>query len=312
MLTWGPAPALAEPTIDHLGIHVWRESDSDFGGFSGLELSDDGKRYWALSDRGTIRWGSVDRDSQGRIKRLTTAGRARLQDSEGTKLKPGYLGDSEGLAIAANGDIFVSFEGLDRIARFDTPDSAAIPIPRTKDFKLLRRNAGLEALAITPQGDLLAIPEAWDEAAPGFPVWRLRNNEWSTPFSIPRDQRWAIVGADVGPDGMLYILERDFRGVLGFVSRVRRFAMSEDALGPAEVLLESLPMQYDNLEGIAAWRDAQGIRITLISDDNFLFFQRTELVEFRVRDSAPVAADQTQLSGKVVTSGANGAAVQTN
>ena len=86
------------------------------------------------------------------------------------------------------------------------------------------------------------------------------------------------------------MLERDFRGLLGFSSRVRRYAMSDDALGPPELLIQSVPLQYDNLEGIAVWQDAQGIRITLISDDNFFFVQRTELVEFRVRERVPSSA----------------------
>ena len=48
------------------------------------------------------------------------------------------------------------------------------------------------------------------------------------------------------------------------------------------LLLESTTLQYDNLEGIAVWKDGLGIRITMISDDNFLPVQRTELVEYRV------------------------------
>ena len=299
ILAAGPAPAQPVPgspapvaapvppvVVDQLGTYLWRESDADFGGFSGLEMSDNGARYWALSDRGTIRWGSVERDSQGRIARLTTAGKARLQDSKGGKLKPGYLGDAEGLAIDAQARIFVSFEGLDRVARFDDPDQPATPLPKAPPFASLRRNAGLEALAITPAGDLLVIPEDWAESDPGFPVWRFRGGAWSTAYRLPRDPRWAPVGADVGPDGKLYVLERDFRGLMGFASRVRRYAMTDDALGPPELLIQSVPMQYDNLEGIAVWADAQGIRITLISDDNFLFVQRTELVEFRIRESS--------------------------
>ncbi|SDW44418.1 esterase-like activity of phytase family protein [Paracoccus sanguinis] len=289
------APAAEAPIVEPLGAFVWRNGDEDFGGFSGLELSDDGSRYWALSDRGTLRWGSIDRDGQGRIVRLTTAGSARLQDSRGRKLKPGYLGDAEGLAIDAEGRIFVSFEGLDRIARFDDPDQPAVVVPRAPAFRALKRNAGLEALAVTPSGDLLTMPEDWREEDQGdgssFPVWRFRNGAWSTPYRLPRDPRWAPVGADVGPDGKLYVLERDFRGVLGFSSRVRRFALSEDRLGPPELLLESIPLQYDNLEGIAVWADGQGIRVTMISDDNFLFVQQTQLVEFRVRErpGAPAA-----------------------
>jgi len=277
------APTQADITVEYLGTHVWREADEDFGGFSGIELSADGRSYTALSDRGTVRWGSIFRDSQGRIRSLSTAGRARLQDSSGTKLVPGYLGDAEGLAIDAEGRMFVSFEGLDRIARFDDPDGPATRIPPAPEFRSLIRNAGLEALAATPEGDLLTMPERWDSPEPLTPVWRFRDGAWSTAFHLPRDEGWAPVGADVGPDGKLYVLERDFRGLRGFASRVRRYAMDDDGIGPPEPILESSLMQFDNLEGIAVWEDGQGIRLTMISDDNFLFVQRTELVEYRVR-----------------------------
>ena len=284
-LAWGlSAPAHAAALIvDYLGTHVWTGADEDFGGFSGIEMSADGRSYTALSDRATVRWGSIERDSQGRIRSLSTAGRARLQDSSGTKLKPGYLGDAEGLAIDAEGRMYVSFEGLDRIARFDDPDRPAERIPPAPAFKGLVRNAGLEALAVTPEGDILTMPEQWESSPPMTPVWRFRDGTWSTAFRLPRDGVWAPVGADVGPDGKLYVLERDFRGLRGFASRVRRYAMENDKIGPPEHILTTSLMQFDNLEGIAVWADGQGIRITMISDDNFLFVQRTELVEYRVR-----------------------------
>ena len=284
-LAWGlSAPAHAAALIvDYLGTHVWTGADEDFGGFSGIEMSADGRSYTALSDRATVRWGSIERDSQGRIRSLSTAGRARLQDSSGTKLKPGYLGDAEGLAIDAEGRMYVSFEGLDRIARFDDPDRPAERIPAAPAFKGLVRNAGLEALAVTPEGDILTMPEQWESSPPMTPVWRFRDGTWSTAFRLPRDGVWAPVGADVGPDGKLYVLERDFRGLRGFASRVRRYAMDGDSVGPPEHILTTSLLQFDNLEGIAVWADGQGIRITMISDDNFLFVQRTELVEYRVR-----------------------------
>lgn len=285
-LAAGPSSAAAA-SVDYLGTFVWRGSDADFGGFSGLELDEAGGRYTALSDRGTVRWGSVDRDGQGRIRALTTAGTARLQDSGGNKLRAGYLGDAEGLAIDAQGRLFVSFEGLDRIARFDTPDSPAVRIPPAPQFRRLRPNAGLEALAVTPDGDILTIPEAWPAPAGkdgGFPVLRRSGDAWTVPFRIPRSGPFVPVGADVGPDGRLYLLERAFKGVQGFASRVRRFDMTPDSLSAGEVLIETGFLRHDNLEGLAVWRDAQGIRLTMISDDNFLFVQRTELVEYRVRD----------------------------
>ena len=52
-----------------------------------------------------------------------------------------------------------------------------------------------------------------------------------------------------------------------------------------DVLRRQKVVDIKELElGIAVWEDGQGIRITMISDDNFLFLQRTELVEYRIRD----------------------------
>ena len=93
------------------------------------------------------------------------------------------------------------------------------------------------------------------------------------------------MGADVGPDGRLYLLERNFRGLLGFRSRVRRFGLGPDGITSTEELLSTGTLQYDNLEGISVWDDGLGIRLTMISDDNFLPVQRTELVEYRVTDT---------------------------
>ena len=282
-LLWaGPAAAVQ---VEHVGTFVWRvPGDPDFGGFSGLEVSQDGSRYWALSDRAVLRWGSIERDEAGRIRAMTTAGQARLKDGKGRPLKPGYKGDSEGLAVAEDGTIFVSFEGLNRVDRYDDPDSPATRLPIPSGFRDWPVNAGLEALAITDDGTLLTLPERSGAHDRPFPIWRLRDGVWDQPWSLPRTDRWLPVGADIGPDGRFYLLERDFLGILGFANRVRRFILTEDGLQDAELLLQSAPLQYDNLEGIAVWEDAQGLRLTLISDDNFLLLQRTELVEYRVRD----------------------------
>ena len=212
------------------------------------------------------------------------SGRAPLQDSKGTPLRPGRLGDSEGLAIGRDGTIWISFEGLDRIARYDDVDRPAIRVPVPPDWARIQVNEGFEALAITPDGALLTLPEYAPKGG-DFPVWRYRDHHWDQPYTIHADPEWQAVGADVGPDGRLYLLERNFRGLLGFRSRVRRFGLGPDGITSTEELLSTGTLQYDNLEGISVWDDGLGIRLTMISDDNFLPVQRTELVEYRVTDT---------------------------
>lgn len=275
-----PASAM---TLDYVGTFVWTGAETSFGGFSGVEISPDGTAFHALTDRAHLYWGSIERDSQGVIRSLNVAGRAHLKDSKGAPLPPGYTGDSEGLAIGGDGTLWISFEGFDRIARHDGPDAPAIPLPPPPRLPGMRLNAGLEALAFQ-DGTLYAVPERSGAADRPFPVLTLRDGLWGEAGAIRRDPRWLPVGADFGPDGRFYLLERDFRGILGFASRVRRMRLTEDGPQDEEILLTTRPLQYDNLEGLAVWHDGQGIRLTMISDDNFLLLQRTELVEYRLRD----------------------------
>ena len=275
-----PAPAAS---LDYVGTFVWSGDGDSFGGFSGIELNADGRSFHALTDRAHLYWGSIDRDSQGVIRAMNIAGRVHLKDSKGIPLPPGYTGDSEGLAIGEDGRIWISFEGLDRVARYDDPDARATALRPPPKGPGMGLNSGLEALAIR-DGTPYAVPERSGAEDRPFPILTFRDNRWDQTGEIRRDPRWLPVGADFGPDGWFYLLERDFQGILGFASRVRRMQLTDDGPRNEEILLTTRALQYDNLEGLAVWHDGQGIRLTMISDDNFLFVQRTELVEYRLRD----------------------------
>lgn len=279
------APAHAGAVLDYVGTYVWSDGDASFGGFSAIEISPDGTGFHALTDRSHLYWGRVERDAQGLVRGMALAGRAHLRDSAGQRLPPGYTGDSEGIAIGPDGRIHISFEGLDRVATYDSPDAAATRLPRPPQLPGMGTNSGLEALAIR-DGTLFAVPERSKNEATPFTVLAF-DGEWHEYAQIRRDPRWLAVGADFGPDGWFYLLERDFRGILGFATRVRRMQLTPGVVQDDQILLETRPLQYDNLEGISVWDDGTGIRITMISDDNFLFLQRTEVVEYRLRDIPP-------------------------
>ena len=272
----GAAPAWAEAVF--LQSFIWRMEDENFGGFSGLELSQDGESFVALSDRGHITEGRLLREG-GRIVGVEAAPLRRLGNGEGGPLAQNRS-DAEGLAVAPDGERFLSFEGVARLRTETGPEGRPALLPRHPDFTRMQSNSSLEALAIGPDGALYTIPERSGRMDRPFPVYRLKDGEWQIPFVLPRVGPFLVAGADIGPDGMLYVLERDFTGV-GFRSRVRRFGL--DGSGGA-VVLETGTAVHDNLEGIAVWRDAEGLRITMISDDNFRWFQRTEFVEYRLTD----------------------------
>lgn len=269
---------------------VWKLPDREFGGFSGLKFYDNGRRFVTQSDRGTVWRGVIERDATDRIIGVTrTSGPVWLHASNG-RLLLRWEADAEGLALAPGGGIYVSFEGenLARVAYYATDDASAKVLPRPLAFDAFQRNSSLETLAIDAHGTLYTMPERSGGQTTPFPVWRYRDGKWDQPFAIPRDDTWLTVDADFGPDGRFYLLERDFWGLLGFRTRVRVFDIAEDSISGGEVLVETSAGTHDNLEGLAVWRDRQGaIRLTMISDDNQVFFQRTEFVEYRLRPEKP-------------------------
>ena len=95
-----------------------------------------------------------------------------------------------------------------------------------------------------------------------------------------------MTGADIGPDGALYLLERRIT-LAGFMSRVRRFSLSAPQLEtPIEgtVVYQSSPGKHGNLEGLSVWLDrSQNLRLLMIADDNQMIFQRGEIVEVTLR-----------------------------
>lgn len=271
-----------ESRTEYLGRHVWRSTAPGFGGLSGLEVSSDGTRFWAISDRGRLYAGRLER-KDGRITGLANVRAWPLRDTEGRIMK-GPRADAEGLAVAPDGRIFIAFEGLHRVWWYRRPGGRAAWLPRPPAFRRLVGNASLEALAITPSGAILAIPEKWSGTESGIPVFRFAAGAWELPFTVPRrGSRFRPVGADVGPDGRLYLLERAFNGIFGFATRVRSFRLGRSHLSDERVELVTATGTHDNLEGIAVWRDETGaIRLLMISDDNQKFFQTTELVEYRL------------------------------
>lgn len=266
-----------------INSYVWRLADDAFGGFSAIELSADGSRLVALSDRAMLIAGEISRDEAGRILAVRGGQLRPLRLAETGARLTGRRADSEGLAIAPNGAAFVSFENRARVARIDLATGLTEDIESPRNFARLPSNGALEAVAAGPGPTLYAVPE--DTSARRIPVFRWRDGVWDGDLSLPRRGSFKPVAADIGPDGRFYLLERDFRPLGGFASRLRRFDLSEAALS-GEVTLFTTPFGlHDNLEGLSVWRDAKGVlRATMISDDNFLFVQQTQIVEYHLPD----------------------------
>ncbi len=275
-------PAIAQ-SATYLSSFSWASEDDNFGGFSGLEVSDDGTKFWAVTDRGFAASGRIIRDDAGQITGVSADLMTPIMFlDKGTPLPDDYT-DAEGLARSRSGGLFVSFEGVARVRGLTTDKFETRLIPGPRDFENLQINSGLEALAVGPDDALYMVPERSGRLTRPFPVYRVQNRDWDIPFHLPRRGQFLPVGADFGPDGRLYLLERHFLGIPGFLNRVRVFTLANDRVTGEATLFETPIPVHDNLEGIAVWRDTQGlIRLTMISDDNFNIFQRTEFVEYRL------------------------------
>ncbi len=257
--------------------YVWHDRASWFGGLSGAEVSADGQFLVIITDRGRVMEAEIIRED-GVVVGLNIIHSVALRDADGKLLaKPDT--DAEGLAIGADGQAFVSFESPHRVAMLDKSNGTTQPLISAPEFSALIENRGLETLAISPDGTLMTLPEA--TRTDFFPIYAYVDDGWQVTAQIPKRGPFVPVGADFDANGLLYLLERTVTP-LGFRSRIRRFDLTAPELGE-KTLLQTLPAQYDNLEAISVWQNNAGETcLTLISDDNFLPIQETQVLEFVV------------------------------
>lgn len=277
-------PASAEPTVEHLVTYIWDRPEHYFGGWSAIEVADGGKNFVAIGDNAQTYEGEFVRD----VDTITDVVRrpvGALTDVDGVEFFRKDVedaNDSEGLAVLSDGRMAVSFERKHRILIYDQSGQAEhVDLPR--EVWGVSENGGVEALATDANDRLIAIPESVPDGVPGFPIWRLEESGWTTLGHIAHSQGFRPVGADVAPDGTLFVLERAFHAI-GFQNRVRAFDL--DAISPEGTLIWTAPLRaFDNLEGLSVWQDDTGaVRLTMISDDNNLFLQETQIVEFRLTE----------------------------
>lgn len=261
-------PALAQPVL----LSDIEFAPNGVGGLSALELNSDGTTFHVLADRGQILTGTLLRDGD-RISGYTVQSAAPIRDTAGRSVT-GRNADSEGIAIRTDGRIFVSFERNHRIWAYDAANGAALVYTPAADFARLPNNQGLEALAIAPNGHLIAIPEANTGPVPIYDY----GTEWQIAQTIPVPRGYHVTGADFGPDGLLYLLERRFTG-LSFSTRLTRVGPT----GEYQLILATPLGTHGNLEGLSVWRDQSGrLRATMVSDNNESIFTRSQLVEYAI------------------------------
>ncbi|MEE8443815.1 MAG: esterase-like activity of phytase family protein [Alphaproteobacteria bacterium] len=258
-----------------------------FGGLSGLAASPDGRRLIFVTDRGDWITATPRHDGGGRLIGLDRAETGALIGPDG--LVPGGKRNRDAESIARlDGGYVVSFEHRHRLWRyratatpFAAPPTAILAPAALYDAP---PNGGIEALAALGDGRLFALAEKFPRDRPYLRGWIWTRGLWRG-FRWRREGLFHPSGAVLLPGGDLLVLERRFTFLGGFAARLVRLdpaAIKPGALVTGrEIARIEPPLIEENFEGIAALRaPGGGIRLYLISDDNFHPLQRTILVQF--------------------------------
>jgi hypothetical protein len=296
-----PIPALLprEPDRRRFGRLTFRggleltSDDSEFGGWSGLWRSGDGRQLVAISDRANWLTASVQEEG-GRLLALSDATIAPMLGPEGLPLRGTRGFDTEALAMA-EGMAYVGIERVHEVRRFawarDGVRARGTPVPVPPEIGQLPFNESLEALGSPSAphplaGSLVAIAERAREGDDAPTRGWVLNGSRPFSFEVARSHGFDITDIGFLPNGEALLLERRFRLAIGVACRIRRLApdvFRPDARVDGEVIFEAdRGYEIDNMEGVAVHRDPRSGEtvLTLISDNNFSFLQRTLLLEF--------------------------------
>lgn len=260
--------------------------DAAFGGWSGMEVLEDG-RVIAVSDAGSWLSARLQFNDEGVLVGLTETRMALMRDEHGAPFENKEAADAEDLAQLPDGRFAVSFEQSQSIRIYDLnrdgPFGAASAGPPPEGTSQLASNAGLEALTALANGALLVGAE--DQGT----LWRapLRGDAPAPALAAryPLELGYSLVSLDRLPDNDdVVALERFYAPVIGVRTRIARIAvdtLDSDELRVTEWARFAPPLQLDNFEAIAAARaPGGGLRIYILSDDNFSDRQRTLLYAF--------------------------------
>lgn len=255
--------------------------DPGFGGLSGLAVDPDGNLL-ATSDEGAFVWIEMLDDAP------TAARIAQMRDAAGDVITDKQWRDAEGLDLR-DGIAFVSFEREHRVLAFNLAGCGAaargVDVARFGSriagmTDALPANGGAEGLVLTAEGGLLLAIETPDAGLPIAQLDALGNAR--LVGRIARRGAPVLTGIDRLGD-TLYAVLRSYTPLLGNTIEVIAFPLpgSEQMLAAQRIIHLEPQHGTDNFEGIALQRrDDGGLRLWLVSDDNFSSRQRTLLYAF--------------------------------
>jgi hypothetical protein len=276
--------------LTYLGGLALDSSNRHFEAVSGLTMA--GDQLIMVTDEGHWITATLQSDAAGAPTGLTDARIGALLNTDGSPMLTKRLADAEAVTVVGD-DVWVTSERNQPIRAYELEDghlTGAARLPFGDAAPLSgNRNQGLEAMVHITAGPLagetLIFLEEPPRQAANPTAMRLLPDGSQQAFAVRRQDDYAITGAAMMPDGDVMLVERRFRWNEGIYMRLRHLPAEDISSGAVEgrIILEADgATQIDNMEGIAVIDHPDGSIITLISDDNSNFFQRTVLLRFQV------------------------------
>jgi len=256
----------------------------EWGGYSGMVMSDDGSSIVAVSDVGHWLRLELTQDADGKLTGVGAAQIEPLLDEAGQPVAGKEWSDAEAVAAVSGGSYIVAFERNHRLWRYASVDGIPGGVAETAaappGISALPENSGVEALLADDSGALTLVAESG--AAGVSRGWRQQGSEWHE-FQIERSDGFEPTDLAAAGEGRLALLERRYTEQDGPAARISLLPrVAPD--GPQAVYTLAvlrLPFSVDNFECIAVRPGpGNGRYIYLLSDNNQNPQQRTLLLQF--------------------------------
>ena len=284
---------MPENKVDILSAVELRAAHIDFGGFSGAVIKKDGSKLYAVTDRARMLEAVPVADPKGGLSCLKDVTMRPVRGKDGEPLAGSYL-DAEGLTFIDKREknVYIGFERRHRVTEYDLTAESLTPlrnVPVPDIHNELTYNESYEAVRVLRDGTKLFFPEYLPLAdkpsilrgyyqAAGAKKWK------QILINQQKEGRYITDIAELR-NGDIVTLERSFAVVAGPDIILRRFGRKHFLSGEpsaGEIIFRAdREHGADNLEAMATLPSADGDLIYLMSDNNFLGFQKNLLITLR-------------------------------
>jgi hypothetical protein len=281
-----------------LGAWELGSGNQDFGGISALTALVDG-RFVGTSDAGTLIGFGLSNNNQ--IDRPFIVPLPDAYNKGASFLDR----DSESITYDANtGRFWVGYEGRGAVRRFSPAFARTEAVGHPPAMKNWSSNSGAEALVRLNDGRFIIFSEGYDRPDGSYEGLLYSGDpteSGSTYFSFGYRPPAGYKITDVTqlPDGRLLLLNRRISFPDGFTAIISvldpaKIMKGVSVSGTAIATLRP-PLLVDNMEGITTTQENGRTVIWMISDNNFMIWQRTILMKFALRASQQQATKKPEV-----------------